>query len=150
MLGDCTFLWSLSHLQTTKQLWLEIFTCCRQTQYLKLCRYHHDISIVSFFISNSTLSHYKTRGCCLCTCIKCRRMRKVVLKIYGLHWHHNERDGISNYRRLDCLLNRLFGRRSKKTPKLRVTPLCEGNSPVIGEFTAQRVHNADDVIRIYV
>ena len=28
-----------------------------------------------------------------------------------------------------CLLNRLFGRRSKKTPKLRVTGLCAGNSP---------------------
>ena len=28
-----------------------------------------------------------------------------------------------------CLLNRLFGRRSKKTSKLRVTGLCAGNSP---------------------
>ena len=32
------------------------------------------------------------------------------------------------------LLNRLFGRRSKKTSKLRVTGLCVGNSPVTGEF----------------
>ena len=29
-------------------------------------------------------------------------------------------------------------RRSKKTSKLRVTGLCEGNSPVTGEFPAQR------------
>ena len=31
-----------------------------------------------------------------------------------------------------CLLNRLFRRRSKKTSKLSVTGLCEGNSPVTG------------------
>ena len=37
----------------------------------------------------------------------------------------------------DCLLDRLFRRRSKKTSKLRVTGLCEGNSPVAGEFPAQ-------------
>ena len=45
-------------------------------------------------------------------------------------------------------------RRSKKSPKLRVTGLCEGNSPVTGEFPAQRVSNAemfpfDDVIMWY-
>ena len=38
-----------------------------------------------------------------------------------------------------------------KTSKLRVTGLCEGNSPVTGEFPSQRVSNAeivpfDDVI----
>ena len=32
---------------------------------------------------------------------------------------------------------------SKKTSKLRVTGLCEGNSPVTGEFPAQRASNAD-------
>ena len=37
-----------------------------------------------------------------------------------------------NNRRIDGLLNRLFRRRSKKTSKLRVTGLCEGNSPVTG------------------
>ena len=31
----------------------------------------------------------------------------------------------------------------KKTSKLRVTGLCEGNSPVTGEFTAQRASNAE-------
>ena len=32
-----------------------------------------------------------------------------------------------------------------KTSKLRVTGLCEGNSPVIGEFPAQRASNAENV-----
>ena len=54
-----------------------------------------------------------------------------------LPWRHKERDGVSNHRRLDCLPNRLFRRRSNKTPKLRVTGLCEGNSPMTSEFPAQ-------------
>ena len=47
-----------------------------------------------------------------------------------LQWRQNERDGVSNHRRLDCLLDRMFRRRSRKTSKPRVTGLCEGNSPV--------------------
>ena len=31
-----------------------------------------------------------------------------------LQWRHNEYDGVSNHQRIDCLLNRLFRRRSKK------------------------------------
>ena len=47
----------------------------------------------------------------------------------------------------------LFRHRSKKTAKLRVTGLCEGNSPVTGEFPTQMASNAemfpfDDVIMI--
>ena len=42
------------------------------------------------------------------------------------------------------LLNRLFRLRSKKTLKLRVTGLCEGNSPVNGEFPAQRASNSEN------
>ena len=45
----------------------------------------------------------------------------------------------------DCLLNRLFRRRSKKTSKLRVTGLCAGNSPGAGEFTAQMASYAENV-----
>ena len=63
-----------------------------------------------------------------------------------LQWRHNERDGVSNHQPRDCLLNRLFGRRSKETSKLRVTGLCAGNSPVSGEFPAQRTSNAENVI----
>ena len=45
-----------------------------------------------------------------------------------LRWRHNGRDDVSNHKPNDCLLNRLFRRRSKKTSKLRVTGLCAGNS----------------------
>ena len=55
------------------------------------------------------------------------------------------RDGVSNHQPHHCLFNRLFRRRSKKTSKLRVTGLCEGNSPVTSEFPAQGASNAENV-----
>ena len=69
----------------------------------------------------------------------------------SLQWRHSGRDGVLNHQPHDCLLNRLFRRRSKKTSKLRITGLCEGNSPVTGEFPSERVCTAvpfDDVIMI--
>ena len=62
-----------------------------------------------------------------------------------LQWRHNERGGVSNHQPHDFLLIRLFSRSSKKTSKLRVTGLCVGNSPVTGEFPAQRASNAENV-----
>ena len=62
----------------------------------------------------------------------------------SLQWRYDERDGVSNHRRLDCLLDRLFRRKSKKTSKRRVTGLYEGNSPVTSEFSAQRASNAEN------
>ena len=63
----------------------------------------------------------------------------------ALQWRHDERDGLSNYRRHYCLRNRLSRRRSKQTSNLRVTGLCEGNSPVTTEFPAQRSSDAENV-----
>ena len=54
--------------------------------------------------------------------------------LVSLQWRHNECDVVSNHRRLDCLLSRLFRHRSKKTSKLRITGLCEGNPSVTGGF----------------
>ena len=55
-----------------------------------------------------------------------------------IQWSHNEQGGVSNHQPLS-------GHRSKKTSQLRVTGLCEGNSPVTGEFAAQRASNAENV-----
>ena len=63
----------------------------------------------------------------------------------SLRWHHNGYGGVSNHQPHDCLLNRLFRHRSKKTSKLRVTGLCAGNSPGTGEFPAQRASYAENV-----
>ena len=62
-----------------------------------------------------------------------------------LQWRHSGCDSVSNHQPHDGLLNRLFRRRSKKTSELRVTGLCEGNSPGSGEFPAQMASNAENV-----
>ena len=46
--------------------------------------------------------------------------------VVSLQWRYNERDCVSNHRRLNYLINGFFRRRSKKTLKLRVSGLCEG------------------------
>ena len=62
----------------------------------------------------------------------------------ALQWRHNERDGVQNQPH-ECLLNRLFRRRSKKASERRAIGLCVGNSPVTGEFPSQRANNAEKV-----
>ena len=74
-----------------------------------------------------------------------RRWHKVTLQ-----WRHNERNCVSNHQPHDCLLNRLFRRRSKKNQS-------PASLALLGEFTGdrwittQRASNAemfpfDDVI----
>ena len=65
--------------------------------------------------------------------------------IWQTWWRHNGRDSVSNHQPHDCLLNRLFRRRSKQPSKLRVTGLCVGNSPGAGELPAQMASNAENV-----
>ena len=65
--------------------------------------------------------------------------------LMSLQWRHNERDGVSNHRPHDCLPNRLFAQRSKKTSKLRVTGLCAANSLGIGEFPEQMASYAVNI-----
>ena len=65
--------------------------------------------------------------------------------LLSLQWLHNGRDDVWNHQPHDCLLNSLFRRRSKKTSKLRVTGLCEGNSPMTGAFPPQMASNAENV-----
>ena len=77
----------------------------------------------------------------------------IILVPKALQWRHNGRDCVLNHQPHDCLLNRLFRLRSKKTSELRVTGLCEGNSPGTGDFPAEMASNAemfpfDDVIMV--
>ena len=64
--------------------------------------------------------------------------------IYTLHWSHNGRDGVSSDQPHDCLLKRLFRRRSKETSKLRVT------AARTGEFPAQMASNAENAVTGYL
>ena len=63
--------------------------------------------------------------------------RQCSESLHSLQWRHNERHDVTNHGCLDCLLSRLFRRRSKKTSKLLVTGLYEGNPPVAGGFPSQ-------------
>ena len=69
----------------------------------------------------------------------------ILTMTMTLHWRQNGSDSVSNHQPHDCLLNGLFGHRSKKTSKPRVTGLCVGNSPGTGEFPAQMASNAENV-----
>ena len=62
-----------------------------------------------------------------------------------LQCRHNECYVVSNHQPHDCLLNRLFRCISKKTSKLRVIGLCEGNAPHKGPVT-RKMLPFDDVI----
>ena len=63
----------------------------------------------------------------------------------------NGRDSVSNHQPYDCLLNRSFRRRWKKTSKLHVTGLCPGihrgpvNSPHKWPVT-RKMFPFDDII----
>ena len=99
-------------------------------------------SLLNFVVSKCQLTSIQewwpkltmNRRCCLLT-----------LWLSSLGCRHNGRDGVSNHQHHDCLLNRLFWCRSRKTSKLRVTGLCVGNSPGTGEFPTQMASNAENV-----
>ena len=67
----------------------------------------------------------------------CHIVVYITVTSYSVPWRLNHQPN-------DCLLNRLFRRRSKKTWKRRVTWPCEGNWPVTGEFPAQRASYAEN------
>ena len=76
-----------------------------------------------------------------------------VCVLFSLEWRHNERDGVSNRRCLECLLKRLFRRRSKKTSSSASLSFVRGihwgpiNSPHKGPVT-RKMFPFDDVIML--
>ena len=94
--------------------------------------------------SNLTMSVYVISKWLYQRTIQQTRLSSVLDTSTTSQWRRNGRDGVSNHRRPVCLLNRLFKRRSKKTSKLRVIGLCEGNSPVTSDFPALRASNAEN------
>ena len=68
----------------------------------------------------------------------------VEIPYMPLQWRHNVMG--SQITGVSIVYSTVFfRRRSKKTLKLRVTGLCAGNSPVTGEFPAQRASNTENV-----
>ena len=73
-----------------------------------------------------------------------------VKQMWSVQWRHNERYGVPNYQRHDCLLKCLSRCRSKKTSELCVTGLCEGNWPVTDDKgpVTRKMFPFDDVIMV--
>ena len=105
----------------------------------------HEFNSLHIF-ERYTLNSPQGPRCSLCVCSQIAFPENFAyLNIkFDLQWRDNERNGIWNHRRLDCLLNCLFSR-SKKTSKPHVTVLCAGNSTATGEFPAQKASNAENV-----
>ena len=95
------------------------------------------ITYLKFYWNSPGASELNIGACCkqynVATTVHSRHNTAVMFYL-PLKWRHNERGGVSNHLPYDCLLKPLFGRRSKKTSKLRVTGFCARNSPVTGEF----------------
>ena len=101
--------------------------------YIKMPSYHYRTSIIKIRWFHDNLTFI----------MKIPISGKMVF--ISLHWRHNGHDSVSNHQPHDYLHNRLFRRRSKKISKLRITGLCEGNSPRTGEFPAQMASNAENI-----
>ena len=128
--------------------WTNGWTNYRDAGDLRRHRAHHDVTVMCGY---NTFRFYQLL---LLQWLKSRpsphdsqlfEVKTKYLVFFPLRWRHNGRDSVSNHLPHDCLLNRLFRRRSKKTSKLRVTGLCAGTSPGTGEFPAQMASNAENV-----
>ena len=73
------------------------------------------------------------------------KIKSDVLKILPSQWRYYGCNGISNHWCLNCLLNHLFKHRSKGNIKALLHWPLWGNSPVTGEFTAQKAINTENV-----
>ena len=128
--------WTLS-LLVPVIVWRQVLLlCCYSKQAIEkklICvdLSRHDVPVTGMAGVDQLNWH---RGICDCYVDACSYQitARVLDDIwYSLQWHHDERDGVSNHQRIDCLHNCLFRRKSTKTPKLRVRPLW-------GEFTCHR------------
>ena len=125
--------------------WINGWVNNRETGDLRCHRVHYDVNAMQIRRASSGQAQrvLATRRGLLAACNQ-GASRRPLRPVYSLHWRQNGRDGVSNHHPHDCLLNRLFRLRSKKTSKLRVTGLCAGNSPLTGEFPAQMDSNEEN------
>ena len=108
---------------------------------------------------NKTVCIFLGIYCTMIACISFVAANKVVLvvsnfflnrhlavsNVFKTHYNNVIMSVMASQITGDRLLNRLFRRRPKKKSKLCVSGLCEGKSPVSGEFPLQRANNAEMV-----
>ena len=75
----------------------------------------------------------------------------ISVGVIRLEWHHNERDGVSNHRRIESFIHAQI----KENIKLRVTGLCEENSPGTGVSpqkgpVTRKIFPYDDTTMVFI
>ena len=138
-------------------IWINIWVYSHQAGDLRCHRTHYDATVKKHF------GHYHTSLYILTSKTANtypRVFQKILFKPQSqsmhmtaglghlsspLQWRYNKHDGISNHQHLNCLLNSLFWLRQKKTSKLCITGLCEGNPLVTIGFPAKRVSIRENV-----
>ena len=74
------------------------------------------------------------------------KLENLILKQIKIHYNDVIMSAMaSQITGVSIVYIRLFRCKSKKTSKLRVTGLCAVNSPITGEFPAQRASYAENV-----
>ena len=70
----------------------------------------------------------------------------------SLQWRYNERDGVSNHQRLDCLLNRVFKQNTKDPRHWHLSGESTGDRwiPFYKGPVAPKIFTFDDVIMEYI
>ena len=113
----CKYLYIYSHtcgpgahfIQISIEASFSFHPICSEVITMKFCTWHESCAVVAHAKFCNDMVPY------------CRIILKPIFHQISLQWCHSKHDGVSNYRRMGCLLNRLFMCRSKKTSKLRVT-----------------------------
>ena len=138
-----------------------IFSQLSIIQYVELCVFNLPISLVMIekiyilcliiIIKSEVWTFTYCLGLGYETMVRAACLSVFFLIIVPLQWRHNQRDGVSNHQRRDCLLDCFVRRRLKKLSKFRVTGLCEGNRPVTGDSphkgsVTRKLFPFDDVI----
>ena len=122
-----------------------------QPSLIIICAENRYIRKICTIKQNLLISNVNISSCYFHLATKSFFWKRIIHLFRILQWRHNGGYDVSNHQPYGCLLNRLFGRISKKISKLRVTGLCEGNSLLTSEFPTQGTSNVelcqfDDVI----
>ena len=129
-----------------------VMACCltAPSHYLKQC-----CSIISGILCHTSESNFTKKKLIPNTSWKSTLLRLLPHLAEAnnyLRWRHNERHGISNHRRLSCVLNRLFRRESKKNQSSVSLAFVRGihrwpvNSPHKGPVTRKMFPFYDVII----
>ena len=125
--------------------WIDGWVNNREAGDLRHHRAHYDVTVMVAYTSVQKYGMFKG------DISGHRHIRTLMLYIKNpVQWRHYDRNGISNNRCLECLINHFFRCRSTKTPKLRVTGFVRAihrsavDSPYKGPVT-QQMFLSDDV-----